>query len=157
MKRTRWLLIVLFLAALWAGPAAAQGGGPTPSPDEVNAIAHNLYCPVCENVPLDVCGTQACIQWRQQIADLLDQGYSDQQVYDYFVAQYGERVLAAPPAEGLNWLVYVGPPLVLLLGAAVLTRGFSSWRRPEAPGGKPSKKVESKYAKRLEDELKARR
>lgn len=157
MRLVRHVLFVLFLAALWAGPAAAQGGGPTPSPDEVNAIAHNLYCPVCENVPLDVCGTQACIQWRQQIADQLSQGYTEQQIYDYFVAQYGERVLAAPPAEGLNWLVYVGPPLALLLGVAVLTRGFAAWRRPPGPAPKPPKKTEGKYIKRLEDELKARR
>ncbi len=39
-------------------PALAQGQPPTD--DEVNRIAKQLYCPVCENTPLDVCPTQAC-------------------------------------------------------------------------------------------------
>jgi cytochrome c-type biogenesis protein CcmH len=156
MKRAAALLAALFLLGLVAGHAAAQGGDPpTPSPDEVNAIARNLYCPVCANVPLDVCGTAACAQWRQQISDLLVQGYTEQQVYDYFAAQYGQGVLAAPPARGLNWLVYVLPPLAILLAAFLLWRNMAAWRKPAA--AKPRSQAEGKYAKQLEDELKARR
>lgn len=158
MRAARWWLAALLLAGVFAGPAAAQDGGPTPSPDEVNAIAKNLYCPVCENVPLDVCPTQACVQWRQQIADLLTEGYTEQQIYDYFVARYGERVLAAPPARGLNWLVYLAPPLILLLGVLWLTRGFATWRRPVA-GAEPAPPhtPNHDYVQRLEDELEARK
>ena len=52
-----------------ASPAKAQE--PTPSANEVNAVAKQLYCPVCENVPLDVCPTQACAQWRATIREKL--------------------------------------------------------------------------------------
>jgi len=38
---------------------------PTPSDDEVNAIARQLFCPICQNIPLDVCPTQACADWRE--------------------------------------------------------------------------------------------
>ena len=57
-------LIALSLAFL-ASPAPAQG--PTPTDDEVNRIAKQLYCPVCESTPLDVCPTEACRQWRDLI------------------------------------------------------------------------------------------
>jgi len=139
------------------GTASAQEGGPTPSPDEVNAIAKNLYCPVCANVPLDVCGTAACAQWRQQIADLLTEGYTEQQIYDYFVQQYGPSVLAAPPASGFNWLIYALPPAVLLLAAFFLGRGLLNWKSEPVKGQRATKKSSNKYRQRLENELKARR
>ena len=55
------LLLTLGGLALTYGAAFAQEATPIPvTDDQVNAIAHDLYCPVCENTPLDVCGTQAC-------------------------------------------------------------------------------------------------
>ena len=78
-RPVRWALFILFAIALGfqfvAQPAPrAFAQSPTPSDDDVNRIAHQLYCPVCENVPLDVCGTQACAQWRELIREKLGQG-----------------------------------------------------------------------------------
>lgn len=103
---------------------------PTPSVDEVNAIAKNMYCPVCENIPLDVCGTPACIQWRSQIDEKLSLGWDDQQIYDYFVSLYGDRVLAKPPKKGLNWLIYIMPPSVILVGIVLFYRKGKTWQQP---------------------------
>lgn len=153
MKILPLFIVVILLLGAFARPVAAQE--PTPSVDKVNAIAKNLYCPVCANVPLDACGTAACAQWRQQIADLLVAGYSEQQIYDYFVQQYGLGVLAAPPPGGLNWLIYLLPPAAVLLGAGLLWRGLSAWRQKTPPPKAATRK--NKYSKMIEDELKARR
>lgn len=148
---------VLVVLLLFPIPVFAQTPPPpTAGADQVNAVAHNLYCPVCANVPLDSCGTAACALWRQQIADLLNQGYTDQQIYDYFAQQYGPGVLAAPPAVGLNWLVYVLPPLGVVAGAVLLWRGFSAWKR-KSPAAAAKSKADDKYSRQLEDELKTRR
>jgi cytochrome c-type biogenesis protein CcmH len=93
-----------------------------PSDDAVNAIAKQLYCPVCENTPLDVCPTQACAQWRELIRQRLADGWTEQQIKDYFVAQYGDKVLAEPPRRGLNWLIYTLPPLFFIIGVFILFR-----------------------------------
>jgi len=141
---------------------------PTPSDDEVNRIAHQLYCPVCENTPLDVCPTEACRQWRDLIRQQLSQGRSEDQIKQYFVVQYGARVLAEPPRTGLNWLVYVLPPVIILTGAIFLLRAMKMWTKPAAgvsktfssPGDNgPSTKEGSKddYVIRLEEELKKRK
>jgi cytochrome c-type biogenesis protein CcmH len=143
---------------LWASifvPAAAQE--PTPSDDEVNRIARGLYCPVCENVPLDVCPTQACEQWRATIREKLGQGWTEQQVKDYFVAQYGDRVLASPPARGFNWLVYVLPPLVILAAGVFLWQTMRRWRTPAAaPAAPDPEQAQDPYVERIEEELKRR-
>ena len=145
----------LLLAACAGSPAAIQSTqGSAPSADRVNAVAKNLYCPVCANVPLDVCGTAACVQWRGQIAELLAEGYSEQQVYDYFAAQYGQGVLALPPARGLNWLVYLIPPLGIGVAALFLGRNLKRWKQPAATS---QTKLDDDYARKLDEELKARR
>jgi len=163
MSKTKFwslLLAVVVLAGLITTVAVAQDDGPlpTPSDDQVNAIAKNMYCPVCENIPLDVCGTQACIQWRQQIKDKLELGWTEDEIYDYFVLQYGDRVLAEPPRRGLNWLIYVLPPLAFVAGAYVLSRGFLSWRKPieELQEEVAELSDQDDYVSRLEDELKKR-
>ena len=108
------VIALLTFVALLAIPAAAQGKQPTD--DEVNAVAKQLYCPVCENVPLDVCGTKACAQWRTTIRDKLSSGWDAAQIKEYFSHQYGTRVLDQPPARGFNIVFWVAPLIVLFTG-----------------------------------------
>jgi cytochrome c-type biogenesis protein CcmH len=155
-RRLAVILLLAILALAGASVAAAQGDGPTD--DQVNAIAKELYCPVCENIPLDACGTQACVQWRELIRERLAQGWDEAQIKAYFVEQYGERVLATPPARGLNWLVYLAPPLVVGLAALILFRALRAWRKVEPEGtvlAADSAQVDP-YVERLEEQLKAR-
>lgn len=160
VARRALLVLALALVALSTGIAYAQDDSPAdpvPSDDEVNAVAKGLYCPVCENVPLDVCPTQACIQWRDVIREKLAEGWNEEQIHDYFVLQYGDRVLASPPARGLNWLVYVVPPLAFLAGAYILYRAFQSWQAPLPDAPSPTEDApEDEYIRRLEEELSKR-
>jgi cytochrome c-type biogenesis protein CcmH len=157
------LFITLLVGFIWSGSGFAQSESPEgPTDDEVNAIAKQLYCPVCENIPLDVCGTQACAQWRELIRDKLGQGWNELQVKQYFVDQYGDRVLATPPVRGFNWLAYVIPPLAILAGVFVLARAFQAWRRPAAApaainpvASNPA--MADDYVARLEEELRNRK
>ncbi|UCF27035.1 MAG: cytochrome c-type biogenesis protein CcmH, partial [Chloroflexota bacterium] len=123
------LLAVLVVSGLAADSVQAQELPQDPTDDEVNAIAKQLYCPVCENIPLDVCPTQACAQWRALIREKLAEGWKEDEIKNYFVAQYGDRVLAAPPARGLNWLVYIIPPLAIVGGGYILYRALRAWRQ----------------------------
>ncbi len=123
-----WTSILVVL--VFASTAFAQAEGPDSiSDDQVNAVAKQLYCPVCENIPLDVCPTQACAEWREMIREKLAEGWNEIQVKNYFVNQYGDRVLGAPPARGLNWLVYIIPPLAIILGGIFLFRSMRLWQR----------------------------
>src|SRR4030066_1789516 len=130
MRNTKILLaFILLLIFTVIAPRAVSAQQPTPSDDQVNEIAKQLYCPVCENIPLDVCPTTACAQWRELIRQKLADGWSEQQIKDYFVLQYGDRVLGTPPAQGINWLVYLVPPIAILAGAGVLFPAFQAWAR----------------------------
>jgi cytochrome c-type biogenesis protein CcmH len=154
------MLSVLVLVLVFISSGAAQSDLPgTPTDDEVNVIAKQLYCPVCENIPLDVCGTQACAQWRELIREKLAQGWTEDQIKNYFVEQYGDRVLATPPARGLNWLIYIIPPLAILTGLYILFRAFQAWKRPvpQFDQDLPAPETNTdQYAAQLEEQLRNR-
>ena len=124
------LLIGLVLAAaLPSTLAKAQTPQPV-SDDDVNRIASQLYCPVCENVSLDVCSTTACSLWRETIRTQLAAGKTDEEIKQYFVEQFGARVIGIPPRQGFNWLLYAVPPLAALGLAAA---GFFIIRNQHRP------------------------
>ena len=153
-----WIFLVITSALLLTRNVSAQQ--PTPSDDQVNAIARQLYCPVCENIPLDVCPTTACAQWRELIRQKLAEGKTDQEIKDYFVQQYGARVISTR-----SRLVYLIPVVAILAGTYILYRAFRSWKRPTQSNlptpsteGPPTgeKTVQDEYVRRLEDEVRKR-
>jgi cytochrome c-type biogenesis protein CcmH len=152
------LLLILILVGLQTSSVFAQG--PTPTDDDVNRIAKQLYCPVCESTPLDVCPTEACRQWRELIRTMLADGKSEAEIKQYFVEHYGDRVLAEPPNRLVTYLV---PAVAILLGVFLLFRGFQMWMKPSiAEAGavdsqQEPKSVQDPYVARLEEELKNRK
>jgi cytochrome c-type biogenesis protein CcmH len=152
------LLFVVLLASILAlSSRVAIAQGPTPTDDEINRIAKQLYCPVCESTPLDVCPTEACRQWRDLIRSMLAEGKSETEIKQYFVEHYGARVLAEPPNRLVTYLV---PALAILLGAFLLFRGFQMWMKPpiaessQAAAKRAPKASQDPYIARLEEELK---
>lgn len=163
LNRMKYLALAAFLALaaalLLTGRALAQDPQP-PTDDQVNAVAKELYCPVCENIPLDVCPTQACAQWRDLIRLKLSQGYTADEIRTYFAEQYGDRVLAAPPLQGFNWVFYVLLGLFLVLAVFVYVRVMRNLKAKTTAdeGNLPPAPVPEKdaYLKRMEDELRRR-
>jgi cytochrome c-type biogenesis protein CcmH len=161
IRITNYGLLLAVLAAfifVLAYRTTVFAQGPTPTDDEVNRIAKQMYCPVCESTPLDVCPTEACRQWRDLIRTMLAEGKSEAEIKQYFVAQYGDRVLAEPPNRLVTYLV---PAVAILLGALMLFRGFQMWMKPskttsnvEKTAPKPA---QDPYIAKLEEELKKRK
>lgn len=123
--------VLLFAAFIFAAPAAAQR---PVTDDDVNEIARDLYCPICENTPLDACPTQACQDWREEIRVQLSEGRTRAEIEQYFVERHGARVLAQPRFEGFTALVWLLPILAVLLGGFLFWRYLTALRQP--PPGK---------------------
>lgn len=155
-----FLILGLIISSLSFRAVQAQEATPSgPTDDQINAIAKQLYCPVCENIPLDVCPTQACAQWRALIGEKLSQGWTEDEIKTYFVNQYGDRVLASPPARGLNWLVYVIPPVMFIAGVYILYRAMRSWRKSSPSSlvqDLSESETQDEYVARIEEELRRR-
>jgi cytochrome c-type biogenesis protein CcmH len=154
--KIRWVLLVIGLAfILLTGSVLAQ----EPTDDEVNAVAEHLNCPTCQGLNLSDCNTQTCVQWRDQIRDLLADGYSQQEVLDWYVARYGEQVLQEPRKRGIGLYVWLLPILGLLAGAIWLGVILKRWStKKEVPATTTSPEVNENeadnYLRRVEQDLK---
>lgn len=160
------VLGVLVFTLLLIPPTAAQNR--TPTMEEINAIARELWCPLCNGVRLDTCELRACEQMRETIRDMLATGESKEAIKAYFVEKYGQVVLGEPPRQGINWLPWVLPFAALLagtfyviyLGRAWMAKGratLSYVKAGLAPVNTHAEhgiSVKDEYLKQVEEELK---
>jgi cytochrome c-type biogenesis protein CcmH len=120
---------------------AAVASAQTPTPNQINEVARDLWCPLCNGVRLDNCELQACIQMREVISQKLTEGESKEAIKAYFVEQYGDVVLGQPPREGFNLIAYIFPILAAVVAAGWVAYLVFSWRKrqmvaaPAAAGG----------------------
>jgi len=153
-----WLTMALLgLIVLAALPVMAQEATQPITFDTINKIARELYCPVCPNETLEACQTQACAQWRAEIANQIAQGQTEQQIIDSFVRRYGDRVLGTPQDPVLRALSLGTPFLIALLALLIGIFTFMRWRRrPAAPasaGDAPAAPLSDDYRNQLERDL----
>ncbi|HVT02870.1 MAG TPA: cytochrome c-type biogenesis protein [Thermoanaerobaculia bacterium] len=94
-------------------------------------VSSQLRCPVCQGLAIGDSPSSMAAKMRGEVNDLLAAGYSEDQVLAYFERSYGQLVRLEPSFRGVNWLVWLGPLAVLLIGA-VLIKGAMS-KRPVAP------------------------
>ena len=144
--------LVLVFACAWL--AAAQA-----SDNAVNQVAQRLYCPVCENIPLDECLTVACQEWKEEIRAQLAEGATEQAIIDSFVARFGDHVVGVPVDPLLRALTIALPLLAtaLALGVGAMTfRRFAAGKTQAAPSAE-RERSEAAYRQQVEDDVRERR
>ena len=118
----RWIKLIVALALLFgftAMPAFADG--------PVDEIGTTLMCQCGCTMVLASCDCGTAEQMRGEIRDMLGQGKSKTDVINYYVGKYGEKVLAAPVAQGFNVSAYVTPFAAILIGAGVIGLIARQW------------------------------
>jgi cytochrome c-type biogenesis protein CcmH len=143
-------------ALLLAVAVSASATAATPRPS-LTAMWNEFMCVSCHE-PLSVAQSPQAISERDFVRTLINQGYTKAQIERDMVAQYGESVLAKPPAQGFNLTVYILPPAILLAGIGILIVTLPRWRRRTraTAAARPPTAIGSLSpadARRLEDEL----
>jgi cytochrome c-type biogenesis protein CcmH/NrfF len=107
-------LAVLILA--FVPTVQAQMGGedlpPGVTMDDVYRVSRKMYCDVCQGIPISDCPSPTCAAWRQEVAVLLGEGYTDDEILEYFADRYGEKISGVPIKEK-NRLLALGLPALL--------------------------------------------
>jgi len=119
-------LILLLTAGLmaWAVPVrAVQPDEILPDPkleERARDISAELRCLVCQNQSIDDSDAPLARDLRVLVRERLVEGDSDSQVIDFVVARYGEFVLLNPRFAPHTYLLWLGPPLILLISIIAL-------------------------------------
>jgi len=130
--RALGLLLVWLVAGAIALAAPAEGAEGRPvSEAEVTTVAAQLRCVVCQSLSVADSPSEMAAQMRALVRERLAMGESPDQVVAYFADKYGDWILLAPPRRGFTLLVWLVPPLAVLLGLAIAVQRVRGWaRRP---------------------------
>jgi cytochrome c-type biogenesis protein CcmH len=133
----RFLALPILLVMLVLGPVtislAQAPAPPSDDPvtdDQVNEVAEHLYCPVCENEPLDTCLAPTCYEWREEIRSQLADGRTEDEIITYFVNEAGEEVVGVPQDDGLRLLSFIAPIIALIVAGVVGWYTIKNWGTP---------------------------
>ena len=130
MRRRRSPLALALVIALAAAGTFNLAGSALAAPGRASLtqLESQLMCVACHE-SLAVAQSPEAFSERQYIRDLIAQGETAAEIKRNMVEQYGQAVLAVPPAQGFNLVVYVLPPVLLAVGIAVLVVTVPRWRR----------------------------
>jgi cytochrome c-type biogenesis protein CcmH len=117
----KWvMLIVLFLSGpAWAGEARPLADDPAVEA-RLKHLAVELRCLVCQNQTLADSNAPLAEDLRREVREMIAKDMSDKEIIDFLVARYGDFVLYRPPLKATTTLLWVGPFVLLTIGATVL-------------------------------------
>ena len=117
----KWLfLIVLLLSGpAWAGEAKPLAEDPA-AEARLKHLAVELRCLVCQNQTLADSNAPLAEDLRREVREMIAKNMSDQEIIEFLTARYGDFVLYRPPLKATTTLLWVGPFVLLTIGATAL-------------------------------------
>ena len=119
----RLLVLLLLASSVMAADDAALD-------ERTRNLAHELRCLVCQNQTIADSNAPLAVDLRNEIRSQLAAGSSERDVIDFMVARYGDFVLYRPPFKAATLALWLGPFVLLALGALIFWRRVVR-RRPQ--------------------------
>ena len=74
-----------------------------------------IMCPVCPSETIDQSQNILAVQMRSIVEEKVEQGWSDDQIKNFFIERYGASVVSTPPKSGVDLIAWIVPPAVLVI------------------------------------------
>ena len=131
MKKRHSLLIffvvVAIISSIWLYTFLVSPSKQTLD-QRVHDVASQLKCLVCQGESVADSPATLSLQMRGVIRQQLQSGKSEQEVIQYFVSRYGDRILLSPPWQGLTLLTWLVPIALMIGGVLLLFVVLRSWQ-----------------------------
>jgi len=131
MKKRHSLLLVLgivaIISSIWLYTFLVSPSKQTLD-QRVHDVASQLKCLVCQGESVADSPATLSLQMRGVIRQQLQSGKSEQEVIQYFVSRYGDRILLSPPWQGLTLLTWLVPIALMIGGVLLLFVVLRSWQ-----------------------------
>jgi cytochrome c-type biogenesis protein CcmH len=113
-------IVSLALAQGYAPPR--QGTDPLDPSREahVQALGKQLRCAVCQGVSIADSPASMARAQLDKVRELVAEGKSDDEIYEYFVERYGEWALMEPRKSGVTLGLWVFPLILLAVGLIII-------------------------------------
>ena len=85
-----------------------------------NKIHKNLRCLVCQGQSISDSNSEFAITLKMVVRDLVDQGKSEKEIYNFLSDKYGDWILYNPKLNFGNFLLWFLPYFVLFIGGLII-------------------------------------
>ena len=85
-----------------------------------NKIHKNLRCLVCQGQSISDSNSEFAITVKMVVKDLIKQGKTEEEIYSFLSDKYGDWILYNPKFNPGNFLLWILPYSVLVLGALII-------------------------------------
>ena len=129
-KRSSLLLfigLVAIISSLWVYTLLVAPAKQTLD-QRVHDVASQLKCLVCQGESVADSPATLSLQMRVVIRQQLQSGKSEQEVIQYFVSRYGDRILLSPPMQGLTLLAWLVPVTLMIGGVLLVFFVLRNWQ-----------------------------
>ena len=91
---------------------------------ERNKITKNLRCLICQGQSVYDSDSDFANSMKILVDKKLEEGLSENEIYDYFKEKYGEWILYDPEFNENTYFLWILPILMFLIGGAIILRVF---------------------------------
>ncbi len=117
MTNLRRLVAAFFFVSALCAPALAQ------KTERAKLVGKRMMCQCgCGQVLIDCnhVGCYSSAEMLKKVDAMVEEGKSDEQILDAFVAEYGQKVLAEPPRTGFGRVAWIMPWVFTFGGLGVV-------------------------------------
>ena len=100
---------------------------------EFQSLIREVRCLVCQNQTIADSSAPLAADLRREIHRMLGEGATRTEVTDFLVARYGDFVLYRPPLQPSTWSLWIGPFVLVGIGAIVFLRIIRSRTQQPIP------------------------
>ena len=93
--------------------------------EEMNSkITKNLRCLICQGQSIYDSDSEFAISIKTLVNKKLEEGFSENQIYDFFKEKYGDWILYDPGLNKNTYILWLLPILIFLIGGAIIAKTF---------------------------------
>ena len=87
-------------------------------------ITKNLRCLICQGQSVYDSDSEFAISIKALVDKKLEEGFSENQIYDFFKEKYGDWILYDPELNKNTYILWLLPILIFLIGGAIIAKTF---------------------------------
>lgn len=145
-----WWALMGLICVVAIVPSATTTPTEGQSEERLFALSAQLKCQQCVGESVADSQSPSAVQFREEIADQMAQGRTDDEILNFFAERYDQEILLTPPSSGVGALVWV-IPVVAIAGGLVLLAAAYRRRTLEAAGREVTDDDQERVAAALRD------
>ncbi len=154
MKKTILLWMALMAASLaWATPIDSFQFDNQADEDRFKRLIEEIRCVKCQNTTIAGSNADLARDHRSKVYQMLQQGKTDWEIREWFVARYGDFVLYRPQVDSRTWLLWGLPLLLVPLGIGLLIMQLRRQRAASSAEGDDIKQQNAPLSEEEEKKL----